>query len=117
MPSTSRAISLPGSWARSTTLTLAPSSAKRLAVSRPMPLAPPVTTATFPSRRPGMSVLLGGDVDVLCLGVEVEGVRAELAPDAGLLHPPKGRSDPDGGIGGDGEDAVLDAPGYAEGAG
>src|SRR4029434_1027099 len=34
---------------------LASSSTKRRAVSRPMPPAPPVMTATFPSRRPGIS--------------------------------------------------------------
>src|SRR5918995_3336557 len=111
MPSTSDAVSLPGSSARSATHTLAPSSAKRRAVSRPMPLAAPVMTATLPSRRPGNSGLLRGDVDVLHLGVVVEGVRAELAPDAGLLHPAEGRGDSDGGVRVDGEDAGLDAAG------
>src|SRR5215212_4530913 len=117
MPSTLSAVSLPGSSARSATQTRAPSSAKRFAVSRPMPLAPPVMTATFPSRRPGMSALLRGDVDVLYLGVVVEGVRTELAPDAGLLHPAERRCDADGGVGVYGDDARLHAPSYAQGAG
>src|SRR5918993_907559 len=117
MPSTSRAISLPGSSARSTTQTFAPSSAKRLAVSRPMPPAPPVTTATFPSRRPGMLVLLRGHEDVLYLGVVIQGVRAELAPHARLLHPAKRCCDPDGGVGVYGQYAGLDAAGGAHGSG
>src|SRR5215210_854846 len=131
MPSISEAASCPGSSARSTIQTRASSSAKRRAVSRPMPPAPPVTTATFPSRRPGISVLLralrprlgrvllalGRDVDVLYLGVIVEGVRAELAPDAGLLHPAEGGCDADGGVGVYGDDARLHAPGDAQGAG
>src|SRR5918995_3919711 len=117
MPSTSDAVSLPGSSARSATHTLAPSSAKRRAVSRPMPLAAPVMTATLPSRRPGISGLLRGDVDVLHLGVVVESVRAELAPDAGLLHPAEGCGDADGGVGVYGDDARLHAPGDAQGAG
>src|SRR5688500_18802882 len=117
MPSISEATSCPGSSARSATHTLAPSSAKRRAVSRPMPPAAPVTTATFPSRRPGISVLLHGQVDVLYLGVEVEGVRTEFASDAGLLHPPKGCGDPDGGVGVDRDHPRLDAAGYAQGAG
>src|SRR5215213_4022851 len=37
------------SWPRSTTATRAPSSAKRCAVARPMPLAAPVTSARLPS--------------------------------------------------------------------
>ena len=44
----------------------------------------------LPSRRPGISVLLRGQVDVLYLGVVVEGVRAELASDAGLLEAAEG---------------------------
>src|SRR5215207_3270809 len=116
-PSISLAVSSPGSSARSTTHKRAPSSAKRFAVSRPMPLAPPVMTATFPSRRPGMSALLRGDVDVLYLGVVVEGVRPELAPDARLLHPAEGCGDADGGVGVYGDDARLHAPGDAQGAG
>src|SRR5215212_1585916 len=117
MPSISLAVSSPGSSARSTTQTRAPSSAKRFAVSRPMPLAPPVMTATFPSRRPGMSALLRGDVDVLYLGVVVEGVRTELASDAGLLHPAEGCGDTDRGVGVYGDDTRLHTPGYAHGAG
>src|ERR671910_3699074 len=117
MPSTSKAVSCPGSSARSAMQTRAPSSAKSRAVSRPMPPAPPVTTATFPSRRPGMSVPLRGQVDVLYLRVVVEGVRAEFASDAGLLEAAKGGGDPDGGVGVDGDHARLHAPRHAQGAG
>src|SRR5215210_4310448 len=117
MPSTSEAVSFPSSSARSATHTRAPSSAKRWAVSRPMPPAPPVTTATFPSRRLGISVLLSGQVDVLYLRVVVEGVRAELASDAGLLEAAEGGGDPDGGVGVDGDHARLHALRHTHGAG
>src|SRR5918994_2552409 len=117
MPSISVAVSCPGSSARSAMQTLAPSSAKRRAVSRPMPPAPPVTTATFPSRRPGISVLLRGQVDVLYLRIVVEGVRTELASDAGLLEAAEGGGDPYGGVGVYGDHACLHATGYAQGAG
>src|SRR5215208_947124 len=117
MPSTSEAVSFPGSSTRSAMHTRAPSSAKRRAVSRPMPPAPPVTTATFPSRRPGISVLLRGQVDVLYFGVVVECVRAQFAPYPGLLHPPERRLDADGSVGVDGDDTGLYAPGDAQGAG
>src|SRR5919107_10429 len=131
MPSISEAVSCPGSSARSATHTRAPASAKRRAVSRPIPPAPPVTTATFLSRRPGISVLLralrprlgrvlltlGRDVDVLYLGVIVEGVRSEFAPDARLLHPPERGRDPDGGVRIYRDHARLHAPRHAQGAG
>src|SRR5919107_1578181 len=117
MPPISSAASLPGSSARSTTQTRASSSAKRRAVSRPMPPAPPVTTATFPSRRPGISVLLRGQVYVLYLRVVVEGVRAELASDAGLLEAAEGCGDPYGGVGVDGDHSRLHATGDTQGAG
>src|SRR5215213_5765328 len=117
MPSTSEAVSCPGSSARSAMQTRAPSSAKRRVVSRPMPPAPPVTTATFPSSRPGISVLLRGQVDVLYVRVVVEGVRAELASDAGLLEAAEGGRDADGGVGVYGDHARLHAPRHAQGAG
>src|SRR5215210_9324179 len=115
MPSTSEAVSCPGSSARSAMQTRAPSSAKRRAVSRPMPPAPPVTTATFPSRRPGISVLRG-QVDVLYLRVVVEGVRAELTSDAGLLETAEGGGDPYGGVGVDGDHTRFHAAGHTHGA-
>src|SRR5215210_6883748 len=93
------ATSSPTSPARSTTHTRAPSSAKRRDVSRPMPLAPPETTATLPSRRPGTLALLRCHVHVLDLGVVVEGVRAEFAPEPGLFEASEGCRDPDGGVG------------------
>ena len=67
-----------------------------------MPLAAPVMTATFPSSLPGMVILrcyvsslepasgAGGDEDVLDLCERLEGVRPELASEAGRLKPPKG---------------------------
>src|SRR5215217_4534440 len=87
MPSISEAVSCPGSSARSAMQTLASSSAKRLAVSRPMPPAPPVTTATLPLRRPGMLTLLRGHEDVFYLGVVVYGQHAGLDA-AGDAHGP-----------------------------
>src|ERR671913_2406904 len=117
MPSTSEAVSCPGSSARSATHTRAPSSAKRRAVSRPMPPPPPVTTATFPPRRPGISVLLRGQVYVLYLRVVVEGVRAELASDSRLLEAAEGCADPDRGIGVYGDHSRLHATGDTQGAG
>src|SRR5918994_1037390 len=116
MPSTSEAVSFPGSSARSATHTRAPSSAKRRTVSRPMPPAPPVTTATFPSRRPGISVLLRGQVDVLYLRIVVEGVRTELASDAGLLEAAEGGGDPYGGVGVDGDHTRFHAACHTQGA-
>src|SRR5215207_42916 len=116
MPSTSEAVSCPGSSARSAMQTRAPSSAKRRVVSRPMPPAPPVTTATFPSSRPGISVLLRGQVDVLYLRVVVQGVRSQLASDAGLLEAAEGGGDPHGGVGVYGDHARLHAPRHAQGA-
>src|SRR5450755_1022756 len=53
-PSPSRAatVAAPASSRTSATTTRAPSSAKRSQHARPMPLPPPVTTATLPSSRP-----------------------------------------------------------------
>src|SRR5215208_2245872 len=116
MPSISEAVSCPGSSARSATQTLAPSSAKRRAVSRPMPPAPPVTTATFPCRRPGISGLLRGQIDVLYLRVVVEGVRAELSSDAGLLEAAERGGYADGGVGVYGDHSCLHAPRHTHGA-
>src|SRR5215212_10676337 len=82
-----------------------------------MPLAAPVMTATFPSSRPGISPLLRRQVDVLHVGVVVEGVRAQLAPDPGLLHPPEGRLDADRGVGVDGDNTGLYQAGDAQRAG
>src|SRR4029079_16418998 len=48
----SAAVASPFPGSTSATHTLAPSSEKRIAASRPMPPAAPVMTATFPSRRP-----------------------------------------------------------------
>src|SRR6201747_1730129 len=87
MPSTT---SLPRASSRSATTPWAPSSANRCTVARPMPEQPPVTTATFPSRRPVMFSSLPrstavGEVDVLLLGERVGRVGSELTSEAGLL--------------------------------
>src|SRR6185503_3374212 len=49
LPAMSSATASKESGVRSRTATAAPSSASRWAVARPIPLAAPVTTATFPS--------------------------------------------------------------------
>src|SRR5262245_53360411 len=51
----SRANTVPCSSFRSATTTRAPSATNRRQVAAPMPDAPPVTTATFPSRRPTLA--------------------------------------------------------------
>src|SRR6185369_11777770 len=56
----SAAVASPFSGSTSATQTLAPSSEKRIAASRPMPPAEPVMTATFPSRRPMRCASLAG---------------------------------------------------------
>src|SRR3712207_7329372 len=64
-----------------------------------------------------MLLTLRRDVDVLYLGVVVEGVRPELAPDARLLHPAEGGGYADRGVRVDREHAGLYAAGDAQGAG
>ena len=49
-----RGLRRPRFRSRSATQTFAPSSANRTAQARPMPLPPPVISATFPSSRPGI---------------------------------------------------------------
>src|SRR6266704_100862 len=72
--------------------TFAPSTAKRRAVARPIPLPAPVTTATFSARRSPIAALLsfGGsgvrDEDVLGFGEGKRRVRAELAAESGRLE-------------------------------
>src|SRR6267154_6104772 len=51
-------VSLPSISRRPETTTFAPFFAKRMAVSRPMPVVPPVISATFPSRSPCDCVLI-----------------------------------------------------------
>src|SRR4051794_33150203 len=87
---------------RSTPATFAPSDMKSLADWAPMPLAAPVITQTFPSSLPGIPILSsarpGRVIDVLHLGVGVERVRPELAPDAGLLEAAERRCDAHRGV-------------------
>src|SRR6266851_5038905 len=51
-------VSLPSASRRPETTTFAPFFAKRMAVSRPMPVVPPVISAAFPSRSPCDCVLI-----------------------------------------------------------
>jgi hypothetical protein len=90
MPPISPVVCSPASSARSTTHTSAPSSANRTAVSRPMPLAPPVMTATLPARRAAMGSPLRRDEHGLDLGVVLQRVGSELAPTPDCLKPPNG---------------------------
>ena len=53
-PSTIRAVSVAPFKSRSATQTFAPSFANLTAQARPIPLPPPVTSATFPSTRPAI---------------------------------------------------------------
>src|SRR3954471_13477213 len=109
----------------STPTTTAPSSLNRSQVVAPMPPAAPVITETFPSslfitsaglpaprsdfalRRPA-SCWFRREVDVLELGVVLERVRPELAPDARLLEAAERRGHPNRGVGVDRDHAALD---------
>jgi hypothetical protein len=51
-------VCLAASSFKSTATTVAPSSAKRCAIARPMPWPAPVTTATFPAKRILVSLLM-----------------------------------------------------------
>src|ERR1700761_92333 len=103
----------------SATTILAPSAAIRRTDARPMPLAPPVTTATRPSSRPGtggrvVPVVIAvvpsslsfprscraaglscrADEHVLGLGERGHRVRPEFPAEAGLLEPAERRGVP-----------------------
>src|SRR6266513_3634134 len=125
-PPTSSAAAFPVSPSRSTTATLAPSAASRRAVASPMPLPPPVTTATRSSRRCMGAVIppaarsavtvrsllrvsfVGCDEDVLGLGERVQSVRPQLAAQPGLLEAAERGPVADGGMGVDRQVAGLD---------
>src|SRR6478752_5089696 len=115
-PPTSSAAAFPVSPSRSATATLAPSPASRRAVASPMPLPPPVTTATRSSRRcmdtviPGLPSFLGCDEDVLGLGERVQRVRPQLAAQPGLLEAAERGPVADGGMRVDRQVAGLDRP-------
>src|SRR4051812_6216479 len=113
---TSAAIAIrPGeSSVRSTPTTIAPSSSNRRADSAPMPPAAPVITQTLPARRSGIG-FAGRVVDGFHLGVVLERVGPELAPDARLLEAAEGGGDAHGGVGVDGDHAALDCSCGAEG--
>src|SRR6266487_1246135 len=118
MPPTSSATALPRSSARSATTTCAPSAASRRAASAPIPLAAPVMTATLPprprTRHPLRRSEIGGDEDVLDVGEAVQGVRAELPAEPGLLHPAERRAVPDRGVRVDRQGPGLDRPGHPD---
>src|SRR5690349_10055896 len=130
-PPISSAAAFPVSPSRSTTATLAPSPASRRAVASPMPLPPPVTTATRSSRRcvgvviprpPCLRSLcdhscvsfLGCDKDVLGLGEGVQGVRPQLTAQPGLLEAAERGPVADGGMRVDRQVAGLDRPRHPE---
>src|SRR6185312_2482038 len=109
--------------AMSTPTTRAPSSANNRAVSAPMPLAAPVITQTFPSRRPairrppecvGSPSALRRVVDVLDLAVGLERVGTELAADPGLLEAAERGRDADRGVRVDRDHAGLERPRHAQ---
>src|SRR3954447_3679030 len=103
-PPISSACAVPPASSRSATTTCAPSAANRRALARPIPLAAPVMTVTFPSSLPatapplGPSPSLGCEEDVLHVGEGVQRVRPQLAAEAGLLHPAERRPVPHRGI-------------------
>src|ERR1700679_2339344 len=99
MPSMASDRARPPAGSRSATATLAPSAANRSHMARPMPLAPPVTTATLPTSRWAYGMLsviallllglfglfgapdrvsLGTDEDVLHVAEGIEGIGPEL---------------------------------------
>src|SRR2546423_7932699 len=57
-PASDSAVDASPSVLASTSITAAPSRQKSRATAAPMPAPPPVTMATFPSRRPGISIRL-----------------------------------------------------------
>src|SRR6266516_3525733 len=91
-PPISVAALAPASSSMSAQTAFAPSTAKRRAVARPIPLPAPVTIATFSARRSPIAALLsfGGsgvrDEDVLGFGEGKRRVRAELAAESGRLE-------------------------------
>src|SRR3569833_4417283 len=108
-PPTSSATPFPVVSSTSATPTRAPSSARRRAVASPMPLAPPVMTATRSCRRcidpPNSGDV--GDEDILGLGERTERVRAQLAAEARLLEATERRPVADRGVGVDRQVARL----------
>ena len=54
----SRSVAAPNSAFTSTTITVASSAASRMALARPMPVAPPVTIATLSLKRPDSAVIV-----------------------------------------------------------
>src|ERR1700690_465513 len=87
----SAAAGSPVSALTSATQTVAPSSEKSFAASRPIPPAAPVITQTFPASL--VMSLLRRDEDVLDLRVALQRVHAELAAEARLLEAAERRRD------------------------
>ncbi|CDJ98974.1 hypothetical protein MIC448_1100031 [Microbacterium sp. C448] len=71
-------------WLMSAIMTFAPSRTNFRTVARPMPLAPPVMSATFPSRRMGIPLLrVYGFADPVIVGsAEVNGAGADAGAPA-----------------------------------
>ena len=89
MPPTSAAAASPGPSAKSATTTCAPSEANRRAVSRPIPLAAPVMTATRPSNLPATQT----SVEMKTFLTSVNESRASgpsSRPSPDCLKPPNG---------------------------
>src|SRR5499427_9223994 len=63
LASSSRAVASAAFWSRSAMAILAPSRAKRRAISLPMPLAAPVITATLSARRARRAMLASGALE------------------------------------------------------
>src|SRR5262245_13840987 len=119
-PPTSSAALRPPASSTSPTTTRAPSAARRRTDASPIPLAPPVTTATRSVSRSmdlplgsgaGGGRRVGGDEDVLDLGERVEGVGPQLPPQARALEPAERRPVPHRGMRVDRQVAALDPAG------
>src|SRR3954462_6244179 len=119
-PSISSASAVPPSLSTSATTTRAPSAANRRALARPMPLAAPVMTATFPSSLPATALpltpvaSLSCEEDVLHVGERVQRVGPELAAEARLLHPAERRRVPHRRVRVHRQVAGVDRPGHPE---
>src|ERR1041384_434797 len=97
----------------SATTTRAPSLARRRTVARPIPLPPPVTTATRPCNLMNDSSVVG-DEHVLGLGERRDRVRAELPAEAGLLETAERRPVPHRRVGVDRQITGFDTTGHAQ---
>src|SRR4249920_3294598 len=114
-PEQSATVSSAASPFTSAAHTLAPSSVKRIAASRPIPPPAPVITATLPSSRPMSG--LRGEEHRLDLRVAVERLHPELPTEARLLEAPERRLHAHGAVRVDRDHACLERPGDSQGPG